>query len=411
MAGGHVSLGIAGAPDSCTLAREKDNPLPPNSPREFAFVCACCAWPRSEERDVSVRGMAAEGLDWPRVAALAARHRVEGLVQAALRAAAVSVPAEASAHFAARAREVAARSLASAAEAARIQARLRDAGVASLILKGAAVEMLAYGALGRKDAWDIDVLVAPADAITVCGLLVQDGYVLTSPVGLSPAQIETWVALARECEFSRPGGSVVELHWGLADGPVLLPSLGVASPSCDVAINPGLRLATFAREENFAYLCVHGAMHGWGRLKWLADLAALLSHETPQGIEALYRRSRELGVGLCPAQALLLCERLFGLELGSAFAAELENSSGVRSLLRYADAAMQAADPPAAMTWSRLVVELRLVGGGRAALAQLRYRLVGVHDRIHAPLPPSLRLLYPIMRAPSWLWRRRPGGR
>ena len=193
----------------------------------------------------------------------------------------------------------------------RLQGLLDAAGISNLVLKGAAVEMFAYGQLGRKDAWDIDLLVSPRDVESAREILEDTGYTLVQPENLSPAQFKTFVELARECEFShRENGITVELHWGLADGPVLLPDMSVASPSQLVTVTDTLRLRTLAPEELFAYLCVHGAMHGWSRLKWLADLAALLAAESPDSVEHLYRRSRALGVGLCSAQALLLCEQL-----------------------------------------------------------------------------------------------------
>ena len=35
-------------------------------------------------------------------------------------------------------------------------------------------------------------------------------------------------------------------------------------------------LRTLGEEDLFAYLCMHGALHWWHRLKWLADINALL---------------------------------------------------------------------------------------------------------------------------------------
>ena len=36
-------------------------------------------------------------------------------------------------------------------------------------------------------------------------------------------------------------------------------------------------LRTLGEEDLFAYLCMHGALHWWHRLKWLADINALLA--------------------------------------------------------------------------------------------------------------------------------------
>jgi hypothetical protein len=289
---------------------------------------------------------------------------------------------------------------------------LDAAQIPNLMLKGAAVEMLAYGQLGLKDAWDIDLLVSPADVEFAREILENAGYVLVQPENLSAAQFKTLVELARECEFShRQNGMTVELHWGLADGPVLLPHMSVASPSQSVTLTDTLRLRTFAPEELFAYLCVHGAMHGWSRLKWLADLAAVVAAESPDSVEHLYRRSRALGAGLCSAQALLLCERLLSVPISAALREELRRSHAAVWLVRIALQTMAGGDEreldERRFAGTRILMsQLALGGSWRHAAAQLSYRAVSVHDRVYTPLPKGLRFLYPVLRAPLWLRRR-----
>ena len=86
------------------------------------------------------------------------------------------------------------------------------------------------------------------------------------------------------------------------------------SPSQSVRA-AGAELLTFGDEILFAFLCVHGAQHSWNRLKWLADLGALIASRNPNEIERLYRSAVELGAGRTPAVGLLLCRRLFAVPL------------------------------------------------------------------------------------------------
>jgi hypothetical protein len=384
----------------------------PRLSREFQLVAACCVWPPSPERDAVILSLAAEQIAWPQVAAIARRQRVAGLVHSGLARAGAKLPTEIARSLAERALEIAQRGLAHAVESSRLQGALDAAGIGNLVLKGAAVEMLAYRELGRKDAWDIDLLVSPADVQAALSALRGAGYELVEPANLTSAQFSTFVGLARECElFNRQKAMHVELHWGLADGPVLLAGMSVASPAQWVAVTETIQLRTLAPEELFSYLCVHGAMHAWSRLKWLADLAALISHEAPVAIEALYWRSRGLGAGVCSAQALLLCEQLLSTPLDPGFTAHLR---GVRGAPRLAALALQMMagggdreldDRP--FSAARILrSQLALGGTWRAALAQLRYRMVSVYDRVHTPLPKGLRFLYPVLRAPLWFWRR-----
>ena len=101
----------------------------------------------------------------------------------------------------------------------------------------------------------------------------------------------------------------------------------------------GITLQTLAADELFAYLCVHGATHAWSRLKWLADVNALLKDVGDDALVRLHRRSIELGGGRTGGQALLLCNALFGRRLPEALAAELRADRGTR---RIADVALES---------------------------------------------------------------------
>jgi hypothetical protein len=394
------------------MQNEGPRPLLNRLSPELELAAACCAWPSSDEHDARIREAASAPLDWRRLQRIGRRQRVEGLIYAALTRAGVNLPQPTAREFRDAALAIGARALTLASESMRLQDLLADHGVASLVLKGAAVEMLAYGRLGLKDTRDIDLLVSPGKATLACGLLDEAGYELVEPRGLSDQQFATWLELAKECEFRhRQSGLVVELHWRLVDGPVLLPDISVNSPSQFVQLSAGGRVATLGREELFSYLCAHGAMHGWARLKWLCDLAAILSREGPDGIEQLYGASLRLGAGLCSAQALLLCEALLATTLPSALHEELISDARTRWLTRLALDMMtgggerEVEDRPLALS-RILLAELVLVGSPKHAVRQLRYRAVGVHDRTHLDLPPRLRFLYPWLRAPLWAARR-----
>ena len=382
----------------------------PGSP-EFALAAACCIWPPSAGRSAGVR-LAAREIDWERFARVVACHRIEGLARDALRRADVHPTLAVERTLASAAADIALRSLGLAAESARLQELLDDAGIASLVLKGATLDILAYGALGLKRAWDIDLLILPAMISDACEVLGRAGYDLARPAGLTTYGWETWIALSKECAFThRSTGVVVELHWRLVDGAGLLPSLSAASPTQTVKLSAGLGLRTFARDELFAYLCVHGAGHGWSRLKWLADLNALLARESPADLKRLHRRSVELGAGLCSAQALILCHRLLSLELTPQFTRRLGADLKTRWLVTLAIDAMSGGgeteilDRP--MGAERLLLAHFLFAGGwRYRWAEFRRQWTSLDDRLHIPLPPRLHFLYIVVRIPLWIWRR-----
>jgi hypothetical protein len=102
---------------------------------------------------------------------------------------------------------------------------------------------------------------------------------------------------------------------------------------------------TLAQPELFAYLAMHGALHGWFRLKWLADLVALAAAVGPEELAEMHHRAASLRVGRCSAQALLLGERILGLTLPPAWAAELRAERAVRGMVEFAATVLTAPVP------------------------------------------------------------------
>jgi hypothetical protein len=248
-------------------------------------------------------------LDWSRFLALVRFHRVQGLVWGALDDGELA-PDDILDELSSDARAIAATNLRAAAESRDILDDFEAAGVPVLFVKGLTAAAVAYRQPLLKMSWDIDLLVAPANAATAGGRLARRGYRQLIPP--PPADLERWHGRRKESVWAREGGLHVELHSRLADNPRLIPSITVDSPSETIDVAPGIRLPTLAREELFAYLCVHGASSAWFRLKWISDLAGLLHAQSGETIERLYQQSQALGADRAAGQALLLADRLYG---------------------------------------------------------------------------------------------------
>lgn len=381
---------------------------------EFLLAAACCRWPPGPDKDEVVRLRSAE-VDWAAFLAAARRQRVEGLANAALQAAGVNPPEPVGAELRAAAAGIARDNLNFAAESRRIGNLLEKAGVSHLFVKGASLDMLAYRTLALKRARDIDVLIAPERVAQACQVLGAAGYVRTSPgPEVGPDQFMTWMALCKETNWRHERtGIVVELHSGLVDNPALLPGVDVHSPRQTVELGGGLSLPTLRTEELFAYLCVHGATHAWSRLKWPADVAALLGGLLDMTeIERLYRASLQLGVGRSSAQALLLCNQLFATPLAPALLAELRADRVARWLVGVALRAMSGEkelDDTVLGTVPIHLSHFTLGRGWRFKTAELARKLSNHEDQARIALPRPLRFLYPVISVPSWVIRRARG--
>jgi hypothetical protein len=204
------------------------------------------------------------------------------------------------------------------------------AGLPLLFLKGQAVGQLAYGEHFLKTSADVDILVAPGDVESAALILGDLGYVVVVPG--QREMVTAWHRRAKESVWVRPGFPPVELHSRVADHPSLLPTLSVSSPRQMVKVGSGMTVPTFGKDELFAYLAVHGASSAWFRLKWLCDLAALLSDAPETEVERLYRNAVELGAGRSPGLALLLCYKLFDTAVSPLLICELKADTALRIL-------------------------------------------------------------------------------
>jgi hypothetical protein len=384
------------------------------APAEFALTAACAIWPPSERRDRAIRLAAQDVTDWARFLRVVRRQRVDALAHHGLTAAAVALPAAVKQALEARAAKIARRNLVMSAESARLQTLLDDAGAPNLVLKGATLSALAYDDPTVKMAWDIDLLTDPEFVETAIILLRQAGYALYSPgPTLTQAQLRTLVALGRECILVRDEGRIfVELKWCLDQNPELLKGMSSRSPWQAAPLGGQAVVRTLGKDALFSYLCVHGARHCFSRLKWVADIAALIAREPAGEIERLYRVSQRMGAERGAAQALLLCERLLGSPLPPALSAELKADARTRWLVSMALSTMAGGDGEAELTRrpmanTRIALSHLLIGRNPAVLrAELKLKWISARDRMNTPLPGWAAFLYPIIRLPLFLWRR-----
>ena len=273
--------------------------------------------------------------------------------------------------------------------------------------------MLAFGDIGRRSGQDIDLLLASETLPAATALILRAGYRrFDPPPNISDARLRRLMPLRKDLGFIHPvSGLRIELHWRLFLNPYAMaePSIMAASRIVPLAGAGGLR--TLGEEDLFAYLCMHGALHWWNRLKWLADVNALLASTPEDGVERLVRAAEARGAGRAAAQALLLCRKLFQTPLPASLTATLDKSITMRWLVATALNAMtlgQGEYDPHEVRFGTTRGSLSTVllnHSWRYQLAELRIQLTSPTDVLTLPLPQPLQFLYPILRLPLWAWR------
>ena len=380
-----------------------------NLPKEFALAAACAIWPPSERRVEAVRRAAAEVEDWGRFRRVVARHRIVGLAYDGIVAARLEPPPPVLGALRGDAQALARQSLGMAAEAIRLRHAFADAGIPVAFLKGATLAMLAYGSLGIRHSKDIDVLVPEECVAAAAATLSQRGYARTAPrADVSGRRLQIWMKRFKHFTF-RHGerGIEVGLHWRLSDNPLLAQ---VPAPQSwrEVPIAGLASLPTLDRDDLFAYLCIHGAYHAWFRLKWLADIGALLEAAPHGEAQRLLSGTASRDAARPAAQAALLAQRVLGTTLTPSPVPR--DDRVVPWIVTMAFAAMTRGDgelEPQQLAFGSILIKASeyLLKGWRFKLAQAGRDFVSFEDWQLVPLPDRYVFLYPLLRLPLWLWR------
>lgn len=160
-----------------------------------------------------------------------------------------------------------------------LMAQLTSRGYRALALKGPAMATLLYGHADSRLSDDLDIWIHPDDFYGACEWIESLGY---SPlVTLSPQEARAHMGAGWDRAYRSPAGDyVIELCVGLAPRYfAVLPEPGdLWASAVDVRIE-GTPVKTVGGASLMELLCVHGLKHGWRRLLWVADVAALCAME------------------------------------------------------------------------------------------------------------------------------------
>ena len=421
---GRMRASVAPHPDSASAPSEDPvSSMPrmglPKFPPELGLAVACSRWPLDDAGRWEIGRRAAPGLDWDRFLAWVVRHRVAPLVHRNLRqACSQTVPAQVLDQLrdqdARNARQV----LTQISEAARLKRDLDRAGIRSMMIKGPPLSALAFGDPTVRASRDIDLYVDRDRVREADRLIVEAGYRRFAPgIALTPREERAFLRLrCQYAYFSDQAGVIQELHWRLTSNSKLMPvdEATLWSRADPVRLN-GVDFLTLPDEEMFLYLCIHGSVHVWFRLKWLVDVAALLSRIAPETLQRIARRARGLGIERSFNQALLLAHGLLGAPVPPELLSAALASRTARRLAATACRAMSWGDSPsepAETRWFNTWIALqayRLRPELSYRWAEFQDQMCSPEDWARVPLPEPLFFLYLPLRPASWAVRKLVG--
>ena len=375
---------------------------------EEQLLCACLRWPLGAGQLASIQELAVRSIDWRLLERLAARHRVGGLVGNALAQAGLQLPDDSRASFVREVKNAGQGELRSAVEAQSICRDLEHGGMKPRLFKGPAVALMAFGRLGLRINRDIDIIVERRDVEKAAQRLARLGYQRIEPApDASPAALRHWMSTHKDLVFANEQGMLVELHWRLFDNRALMAE-PLRDPAQSIRYGP-FSFDSFSTAFTIVYLCVHGAQHAWSRLKWLADVAALLQQIDAASLEECLALARRRRVYPAVGQALLLSHRYVGVAISDQLLDELQASWRIRRLVRMAERTMfggGATELEDQMFGSTVknISHYLIASGPRYWLSELWFDATDVSA---AGLPDWVQRLGPLARPVAWLVKRR----
>ncbi len=286
------------------------------------------------------------------------------------------------------------------AELLRLQAAFRNAELPVLALKGTEMSLRLYGDIGLRHQRDIDLIVSPNQIPAAFDLLEKSGYEIDLPSHIRRSNLLRLVpAFAYEINCRhRQSGMLVELHWRFER---------VRNSRYEPI---WWRMMLSEAERPYAqilYLCLHGTMHGWSRLKWLGDLHVLFARLQEKEWPNLLAASKELRLDAVLAEVLLLISQAFGSTLNMAENAIVDRyHDEVRSNMGIVLRRLQLADVELTRPRLRLLLQnlrLQIHPASRHTLYEraehwLRSLCLGLDDIKVVRLPVALVWLYPFIR-------------
>ena len=241
---------------------------------EFRLVLVCSTLPAD---GVLVRHLASQVEDWEKVLRYAEWHGLTPLVCDTLIDSGCSLPSRTSEYLVSLVRKNAQKNLLLTAELLRVMRALLAENIRAIPYKGPVLAASAYGNLATRDFCDLDILLSEKDVQRARSIMLDLGY--RAEYVLTPAQEARYLTSTCEYNFLHEGNQVrVEIHWqvvpdrlGLTFEFDRLWSRATFLPIC------GSRIRVLSPEDALLVLSVHGFKHLWACLKWVCDVANLLS--------------------------------------------------------------------------------------------------------------------------------------
>jgi hypothetical protein len=211
---------------------------------------------------------------------------------------------------------------------------LTNAAVVALAFKGPVLGAQLFGSVASREFLDLDLLIHERSLERAVRALHPLGHRLSEELTPSVLRHEVMHHGRVNLWPASEAGFPVDLHLRL------LPTLRGYARATDELLTRakavtvgGREVPTLALEDLAVFLCAHGAKHGWRRLGWARDFAALLAHPTLDW-ERAFDRAREVGARRFLTLGILFVHQLTGTALPPLVLPRLRKAPAVGRLAK-----------------------------------------------------------------------------
>ncbi len=240
--------------------------------------------------------------------------------------------------------------------------------IPTLVVKGPVLAMQAYGDPTMRSYSDLDLLVRQVDVRRATEALQAIGYqAVVSFRAIDAGKIPG------QYLFSKPDANLlVELHndFTLRYFPRRLPLAKFFERHVFVGLD-GHEAPALALEDELIYICVHGATHFWGRLSWIADVAALVTRHAGLDWQNAEETAKEVGAERMLHTGLRLASDVLHAALPDKVLVNVQNDGGAAKLAASAQRWLNPDSKTSPTLFEGVAFRLRMPGSRIAAPAYL----------------------------------------
>ncbi len=204
-------------------------------------------------------------------------------------------------------------------ELLKLSSLLNKNGVTHAIIKGVTIEKLFYkGFVESRYSDDIDILIEPCSLKLACEAFIGAGYQQREPYDMDKLagfieKYEHWFRW-RDVGFRKKtmGMEYIDLHWRIADSfTIPVKTRALLDNLQPVSVN-GEQVASLPFTVLFVYVCVHGYLDYFFRLRYLVDVYTAMQQQEFDLIDVL-KIAEEWGVKDKVLVSIETAERFFSV--------------------------------------------------------------------------------------------------